>query len=134
MRREKVFGVKSGEGVWLTVTRKGIEVDGAYDSGYVGLEGLSVTWDELLSAKAEVEKGMPPSHYQRPRKKWFRFETNRTYHRLREEARGMNYRPYAYCGFIAEENEVSEWTDEPDPGHQCKNCLRRMLDTVRATS
>lgn len=61
-RREKTFTEgfrgKHGEGISLTVTRKGIEVDGWYDS-IVGLPGPTVTWEELLAAKAEVEKPMP---------------------------------------------------------------------------
>ena len=49
---------KHGEGISVVVTRKGIEVDGWYDS-IVGLPGPTVTWEELLAAKAEVDQPVP---------------------------------------------------------------------------
>lgn len=57
MRREKKFteGDERWSGITLTVTRKGVEVDGWYDH-IVGLVGPDLTWDELLAAKAEVER------------------------------------------------------------------------------
>ena len=60
-RREKTFtvGHERGSGIALTLTRKGVEVDAWYDGGFGGMEGLVVTWEELLAAKSEVEKPVP---------------------------------------------------------------------------
>ena len=60
-RWEESFGADLGrigqEGLRLTVTRKGVEVSGAYDSGYGGFEPIVVTWRELLNAKDRVRDG-----------------------------------------------------------------------------
>ena len=57
-RWEETFGnVRHGEGLQLVVTRKGVEVHGAYDSGYGGFEPVEVTWRELLKAKDRVREG-----------------------------------------------------------------------------
>ena len=60
-RWEESFGADLGrigqEGLRLTVTRKGVEVDGAYDGGYGGFESIVVTWRELLDAQRRVLEG-----------------------------------------------------------------------------
>ncbi len=54
MRREVELGNTTGRsGVGVTVTRKGIEVYGWYDS-IVGMEPVILSWDELDNAKALV--------------------------------------------------------------------------------
>ena len=60
-RREKTFteGDEEWSGISVTVTRKGMEVIGWYDGSHDYLEGPTLTWEELLAAKAEVEKAMP---------------------------------------------------------------------------
>lgn len=64
-RREKTFGatVTEHEGIQLTVTRRGIEVDAWYD-GMVGIEPVALTWDEIDAARSElagraVPRGVP---------------------------------------------------------------------------
>lgn len=58
-RRERVIELlcdpdwPNGDGYRVTVTRQGIEVF-AYH-GIVGIRPMSVTWAELLAAKAEVD-------------------------------------------------------------------------------
>ena len=39
------------------MTRKGVEVHGAYDSGYGGFDPVEVTWQELMQAKYRVREG-----------------------------------------------------------------------------
>lgn len=60
-RWEESFGADLGrigqEGLRLTVTRKGVEVSGAYDGGWVGFDTLKVDWPQLLQAKARVDSG-----------------------------------------------------------------------------
>ena len=60
-RWEESFGAdlsRYGEdGLRLTVTRKGVEVHGAYDGGYGGFAPVEVTWEELLNAKDRVRDG-----------------------------------------------------------------------------
>ncbi len=43
-------------GIKLIVTRKGIEIDAWYDGGYGGMEGLSVSWQQIAEAKEEVNQ------------------------------------------------------------------------------
>ena len=60
-RWQETFGADisryGGEGMELVVTRKGVEVHGAYDSGYGGFDPVEVTWQELLKAKDRVCEG-----------------------------------------------------------------------------
>lgn len=60
-RWEESFGADIGrigqEGLRLTVTRKGVEVSGAYDSGYGGFETIEVEWHQLFRAKDRVDNG-----------------------------------------------------------------------------
>ena len=51
-----------GNCVRLTVTRKGIEVRGVYDSGWCGLGPLKVSWSELDTMRSEVSKVRPTGH------------------------------------------------------------------------
>lgn len=56
-RRERVFQFRphgsEREGIDLVITRAGIEVSGHYDS-IVGLEGGSLSWDELEQVRHEL--------------------------------------------------------------------------------
>lgn len=56
MRREEVvdFGDRHS-GIKLTVTRRGIEVSGHYDS-FIGLEGGEVTWLSLDEMREKVNR------------------------------------------------------------------------------
>ena len=59
-RWEESFGAdlsRYAEGLQLVVTRKGVEVHGAYDGGYGGFDPVEVTWKELLDAKDRVRDG-----------------------------------------------------------------------------
>lgn len=47
-----------GEGLRLTVTRRGIEVEGWYDS-LVGLGPIKVTWADLEAMRERVKEGQP---------------------------------------------------------------------------
>lgn len=64
-RREVLFetpdyesGFSRSARVQMAVTRWGVEVTAYYDS-MVGIEGFSLTWDELERARAEVNRVEP---------------------------------------------------------------------------
>lgn len=50
--------ITGGEGVRLTVTRKGIEIVGWYDH-FVGMEPIEVPWAELDAMRERVREGRP---------------------------------------------------------------------------
>ena len=50
----KHFGFDA-EGITVTVTRKGIEVTGVYDS-FAGLAGGVISWEELEEMRRQVEE------------------------------------------------------------------------------
>lgn len=54
------FG-SGGERITLTVTRKGIEVHGVYDS-FVGIEGGSIPWSELEAMRKRVMEVRPTAY------------------------------------------------------------------------
>jgi hypothetical protein len=61
VRREERRRFGDGHaGITLTVTRRGIEVHGHYDS-FIGLEGGSVSWEELMAMKKKVDEVQPIS-------------------------------------------------------------------------
>ncbi|MFN2346029.1 MAG: hypothetical protein ABR616_09985 [Dermatophilaceae bacterium] len=47
------------EGIGVTVTRRGIEVDAAADSGYLHVGSMLIPWDEIDAMRARVEAGDP---------------------------------------------------------------------------
>lgn len=57
MRREVELGTDESRssGLKFTITRKGIEVFGWYDT-YVGIEGFLFSWDQIDQAREEVNK------------------------------------------------------------------------------
>ena len=58
-RREVELGVhRRFSGIDCTVTRKGLELGGWYDS-FVGIEGRLISWGELDAARARVMSAEP---------------------------------------------------------------------------
>ncbi len=60
-RKEVEFTV--GVGIKLLVTRKGIEVSAWYDGWSGGIEGLSVSWQQIDEAREEVNQVTKNSYY-----------------------------------------------------------------------
>lgn len=56
-RWQEQFCSSGGTGVGITLTRKGVEVDGWYDGGYGGIEPLFMPWDEFDAMRKRVMEG-----------------------------------------------------------------------------